>query len=183
MNTSASSRKILPDSSSSRPSGSSPRTPEQPWTVFSQLIENEAQLNPISLASSQSHNASCVSDAGTAHETCASGLESSTSSISGACPQIYPTSSSCKYRVSEDSYRGDLNVNSAFEQPQPDLKTRLSALALSPLHRNVLKCSIAYFSASLFTFCPYLSNLISDLVSYGPGKAAPTPTGHMVATM
>ncbi|KAM6502305.1 Fusaric acid resistance protein-like domain containing protein [Amanita muscaria] len=55
---------------------------------------------------------------------------------------------------------------------------------LSLLQRNVLKCSIAYFIASLFTFCPFLSSLISDLVSYGVGKeVVSTPTGHMVATI
>ncbi|TCD61379.1 hypothetical protein EIP91_008533 [Steccherinum ochraceum] len=56
---------------------------------------------------------------------------------------------------------------------------------LSPLQRNILKCSIAYFIGSLFTFSPYLSGLISDLTSYGPseGDRVPSPSGHMVATV
>lgn len=51
-------------------------------------------------------------------------------------------------------------------------------------HRNVLKCAIAYFVASLFTFSPYLSRFISDLSSYGPNDpTTPSPSGHMVATI
>ncbi|KAF8993682.1 Fusaric acid resistance protein-like-domain-containing protein [Cyathus striatus] len=49
-------------------------------------------------------------------------------------------------------------------------------------YRNVLKCSIAYFVASLFTFSPYFSHIISD-VTYGSGERKPSPSGHMVATI
>ncbi|KAH8107675.1 Fusaric acid resistance protein-like-domain-containing protein [Cristinia sonorae] len=57
--------------------------------------------------------------------------------------------------------------------------------SLTPLQRNILKCSIAYFIGSLFTFSPYLSGLISDLTSNGPsdGERTPSPAGHMVATV
>lgn len=55
------------------------------------------------------------------------------------------------------------------------------------LYRNILKCAVAYFIASLFTFSPYLSSLMSDLTSYGVSAARtggrPTASGHMVATM
>lgn len=51
------------------------------------------------------------------------------------------------------------------------------------VQRNVLKCAIAYFIASLFTFSPTLSNFIGDLTSYGPGSKGPSPSAHMVATM
>lgn len=54
---------------------------------------------------------------------------------------------------------------------------------LTLLQRNVLKCAIAYFIASLFTFSPTLSNFIGDLTSYGPGSKGPSPSAHMVATM
>lgn len=54
---------------------------------------------------------------------------------------------------------------------------------LSPLHRNILKCSVAYFIASLFTFSPYLSGFIADLTNYGRGESYPAPSGHMVATV
>lgn len=80
--------------------------------------------------------------------------------------------------------------------PPPTLLSRIRALpsrlpTLSVLHRNILKCAIAYFVASLFTFNPYLSGLMSDLTTFAVphrnsfltmGKR-PTPSGHMVATM
>ncbi|EKM80929.1 hypothetical protein AGABI1DRAFT_56115 [Agaricus bisporus var. burnettii JB137-S8] len=59
--------------------------------------------------------------------------------------------------------------------------TNLPTLTL--LQRNVLKCSIAYFIASLFTFSPTLSHFIGDLTSYGPGAKGPSPSAHMVATI
>src|SRR5262245_45985280 len=49
------------------------------------------------------------------------------------------------------------------------------------LYRNILKCGAAYFIASLFTFSPLLSGIISDITSYG--EQAPSPSGHMVATV
>jgi hypothetical protein len=54
---------------------------------------------------------------------------------------------------------------------------------LSVLQRNVLKCAIAYFLASLFTFIPFLSNFISDIGSFGTGSEDPSPSAHMIATM
>ncbi|KAI0765646.1 Fusaric acid resistance protein-like-domain-containing protein [Trametes elegans] len=54
---------------------------------------------------------------------------------------------------------------------------------LSPLYRNILKCSIAYFLGSLFTFSPYLSGFIADITGNGPDGRMPSPSGHMVATV
>ena len=54
---------------------------------------------------------------------------------------------------------------------------------LSTLQRNMLKCAIAYFLASLFTFIPFLSNFISDIGSFGKGSEIPSPSAHMIATM
>lgn len=59
--------------------------------------------------------------------------------------------------------------------------------AVPIVYRNMLKCAIAYFIASLFTFEPHLAALFSGLVSYGnsgdPSERLPLPSGHMVATM
>ncbi|KAF8320692.1 hypothetical protein DL93DRAFT_2052449 [Clavulina sp. PMI_390] len=65
---------------------------------------------------------------------------------------------------------------------------RLSWLAfmrvpqLTTFQRDIVKCAIAYLIGSLFTFNPYLSKLVSDIV---PSHASegPSPTGHMVATV
>ncbi|KIJ60068.1 hypothetical protein HYDPIDRAFT_99557 [Hydnomerulius pinastri MD-312] len=51
------------------------------------------------------------------------------------------------------------------------------------LWKNILKCSVAYFLASLFTFQPYLSQYFGDLVSYGSGAGGPAPSAHMIATI
>ncbi|KAJ7162250.1 Fusaric acid resistance protein-like-domain-containing protein [Mycena filopes] len=59
----------------------------------------------------------------------------------------------------------------------------LSLPTVPLLYQNILKCAIAYFIASLFTFSPYLSTFISDLTTYGDGERRPSPSGHMVATV
>jgi hypothetical protein len=53
----------------------------------------------------------------------------------------------------------------------------------STLHCNILKCSLAYFLGSLFTYYPPLSRFISDLTQDSPGEKYPSAMGHMVATV
>lgn len=65
-----------------------------------------------------------------------------------------------------------------FKQPW-----RAEVPSISTLHRNMLKCAIAYFIASLFTFVPFLSKLISDISTFGHGHGLPSPSAHMIATM
>ena len=80
----------------------------------------------------------------------------------------------------------DDGVAAVEPKSEPSSRNWLSNLpTLTPLQRNILKCSIAYFIGSLFTFSPYLSGFISDLTSYGPsdGERVPSPAGHMVATV
>lgn len=62
-------------------------------------------------------------------------------------------------------------------------KRFLTLPTLTPVQRNILKCCIAYFIGSLFTFSPYLSGFIADLTGNGPGERTPSPSGHMVATV
>lgn len=152
--------------------------PERMWTLFTQLMENGGQLNHTSL--------SLDLNATTPHTAPPSPAESSNTSILYP-PHASPAAPSKRPDNLEDGHEAH-DSGIAFSRPQPEssipslmyLTRRWFSL---PLHRNVLKCSIAYFTASLFTFCPYFSGLISDLVSYGPGRRAPTPSGHMVATM
>lgn len=54
---------------------------------------------------------------------------------------------------------------------------------LPTLYRNILKCSLAYFLGSLFTYYLPLSRFISKLTQDGPGEKYPSATGHMVATV
>ena len=51
------------------------------------------------------------------------------------------------------------------------------------LWKNMLKCSVAYFIASLFTFHPSLSRFFGDLTSYGSAGDGPYPSAHLIATM
>ncbi|KAH9017314.1 Fusaric acid resistance protein-like-domain-containing protein [Lactarius pseudohatsudake] len=55
--------------------------------------------------------------------------------------------------------------------------------ALPTLYRNILKCSLAYFLGSLFTYYTPLSRLIVELTQDGPGEKYPSAAGHMVATV
>ena len=54
---------------------------------------------------------------------------------------------------------------------------------LTVLQRNVFKCSLAYFLASLFTLIPYLASFIADISSFGHGHGKPSPSAHMIATV
>ena len=54
---------------------------------------------------------------------------------------------------------------------------------LPTLYRNILKCSLAYFLGSLFTYYTPLSRFISELTQDGPGEKYPSAMGHMVATV
>ncbi|KAI0088109.1 Fusaric acid resistance protein-like-domain-containing protein [Irpex rosettiformis] len=59
----------------------------------------------------------------------------------------------------------------------------LPTVSLSPLHKNILKCCVAYFIGSLFTYSPFLSGFIADITGGDPGDRSPSPSGHMVATV
>lgn len=100
-----------------------------------------------------------------------------------------PTRGGMTAHASTD-YNSDTSATSSSSQHSPEVKStpcwystqRLPTL--STLHRNIIKCVIAYFIASLFTFSPYLSSFISDITSDNePGQNPPSPAGHMVATM
>ena len=54
---------------------------------------------------------------------------------------------------------------------------------LTVLQRNVLKCGLAYFFASLFTLVPYLASFISDISSFGHGHGKPSPSAHLISTV
>ena len=158
----------------------------QQWSLFGQLMENEGQL-PSSM-SAPIHSR---------HEGRADSP--------GLSPRIRPSDS---FHTQPTSYDASFPVHSITSElaSNPNnhetdslsssaaTSTRVLSGATHPyipfrlptftiIHRNVLKCAIAYFVASLFTFSPHLSRFISDSSSYGPNNSTPSPTGHMVATM
>jgi hypothetical protein len=68
---------------------------------------------------------------------------------------------------------------------QPQKKrwySKLKPPPLTPLQRNILKCAVAYFVGSLFTFNLTLSSLITSVISTGD-ESAPSKSGHLVATV
>lgn len=83
-------------------------------------------------------------------------------------------------------YDSDAQSVSTINRPQASSSRqtwRPSLPTLSPLSRNILKCCVAYFIGSLFTYSPYLSGLIADITGGDPGERAPSPSGHIVTTM
>lgn len=80
-----------------------------------------------------------------------------------------------------DGPHSPISPEASEQKASEPLINRIPPIPL--LYRNVLKCSIAYFIASLFTFSPYLSSFISDLTSRDPGPHTPLPSGYMVATI
>ncbi|KAH8825581.1 hypothetical protein DL96DRAFT_1711406 [Flagelloscypha sp. PMI_526] len=78
----------------------------------------------------------------------------------------------------------------ASEQPPADPSPKKSFISLFTipeiplLYKNVLKCSVAYLLASLFTFIPALSLLIHDLTPWMDDKERKaSASAHMVATV
>lgn len=85
-----------------------------------------------------------------------------------------------------DSADSDTSIESVSTPPDVQTeRSRIPRLADVPLvYRNVFKCGLAYFIASLFTYNPYISDFISSLVRNSDGdRNSPLPGGHMVATV
>ena len=68
-------------------------------------------------------------------------------------------------------------------RPRPPWYAWSRVPALPTLYRNILKCSVAYFMGSLFTYSPYLSGVISAITTRESSERFPAPSGHMVATV
>jgi hypothetical protein len=172
------------------PSNSQPnRRPSEytrQWSLFGQLMEIEGQL-PSSIGSTtNSHPHESDGDI-SVHEHAASSpprtrLNSNFHTQYSAEPTSYDAS--FPYSIT-NNYEPDSLSSSAASLDVPSRAIPPFRLpTFTNTHRNILKCAIAYFIASLFTFSPHLSRFISDLSSYGPNDpTTPSPSGHMVATM
>lgn len=155
---------------------------ERQWTLFGELMANELRGSesregrlypPMVPSTSESSSHSIFEDEGSRVQSPPQFLpnpdlhaeyDSDDSEDSHA-----PTASSHRTRV--EAARRWYSISSRLPK-------------LSNLQRNVAKCVVAYFIASLFTFSPYLSSFIADISSDNePGKSTPSPAGHMVATM
>lgn len=88
----------------------------------------------------------------------------------------FPTSHDFTYDSDSSSTHTATRSSQALPQPKVQ-QPRLPSLTV--MQKNILKCAVAYFLGSLFTFNPYLSGIVSDITS----AEGPSPSGHMVATV
>lgn len=190
-------------------SSASRKMPEHQWTVFGQLMEDEGQLPPSNSDPSVRSRTSFLRSG--ARNRSPSSMPAESSSLfqysNVQSPQPERRTSFGAWTPGENGHvETDYNSDNSDDDDDSDLEDsptpasddeeesrgyriwrRFSSLfpPLSIAYRNMLKCAIAYFIASLFTFEPHLSTLFSGLVSYGNTgeKRLPLPSGHMVATM
>ncbi|KAF9038642.1 Fusaric acid resistance protein-like-domain-containing protein [Panaeolus papilionaceus] len=151
------------------------------WSIFGQVMENEVNLHAS--WTSQGFNGSSTNLANDAalggpshhHEINAGDDDAETTSL--LTDHHHDVSA-----ADDQSFTSSQTTATQRQSPSHNL---FHSITLSPVAQNVLKCAFAYFIASLFTFSPTLSALISDLTSYGPGgnRGKPSPSGHMVATI
>jgi len=165
------------------------RQSDHHWTVFGQLMENGVQPLPNASTQQAPKQRSKPTTSRQRDGSPAISPDSNPNSFVNVESPAAQRSESFFGPSSTDDviggYDSDDSNTSTTTRPSRGGPTRFlnHLLRLSTTHRNVLKCSIAYLIASLFTFSPYLSGFISDLTSYGPGERKPSPSGHMVATM
>jgi hypothetical protein len=158
-----------------------PRAQDSPWSLFGQLMENEGQLR-----------------GSRPKERSGSVLDQTWSSLSGVAesdsvlidPFLEQPPPASAYPATESVLpNAPNNITEPITTPMHTLTPiKMSFYSwrfphIPVLYRNIVKCAVAYFIASLFTFSPYLSGFISDITSYGSGERRPSPSGHLVATV
>lgn len=189
-------------------------TPESDhqWSLFGQLMENEGQL-PLTSTTPGGRRLSTS----TSGHPILQGSRNSTSNLthssitdpfldthtvtdrSGQSALRPPFDASSSKGPAPDTNNDDYDSSDSDsdEETEPSISAEPSPVpwyslrripSVPILYRHVLKCAIAYFIASLFTFNPFLANLLSKITLYGdmdhrPGPREPFPSGHMVASM
>jgi hypothetical protein len=178
--------------------GSTAHTPaHSPWSLFGELMETEGQLRNPEVSKMQRRSRSNLESPKDIIPESETDPFLGTRASSHLRPKKRlsesPTPEQINPKLPEDlftDYDSDTSDTSVDSTPALPLKAdtvpwfsskRLHNLPI--LYRNILKCAVAYFLASLFTFSPYLSGFLSDITSYGPGERRPSPSGHMVATV
>ena len=161
------------------PSGS-----QRQWSLFGQLMEVDALSSSIGSTPRHSRPNSDGNISVREHDPSSPAL-SPRRRLSSSFHTQYSTELNAPYPITTEpdglsSSAASLDVHSRPTQSYLPFRP----LTFTNTHRNVLKCAIAYFIGSLFTFSPHLSRFINDLSSYGPNDpTTPSPSGHMVATM
>lgn len=156
---------------------------EHQWTVFGQLMENELRGSETRRVKRHPSQMTPASESQSDYFTYSSVGEDRASRVESPVADLPPS----RNDIPDDDYDSDISETSirpSFAEPVPRWYSIRRLPKLSNLHRNIVKCAIAYFIASLFTFSPYLSSFVSDITSDNePGDTGPSPAGHMVATV
>lgn len=163
------------------------------WTLFGQLMENEGHLRatPSSTKSRRdsdvdyfSHGVgSSLSDSFHLHAHAEDREDDSdvfSDSVHGSLGNFRNTAANPTDDYDSDDFSSSTSthrVSSSSWFAWPTFRKP----SISLVWRNVFKCAIAYFVASLFTFSPSLSRWIAPVTS--GSSTIPSPSGHMVATM
>jgi hypothetical protein len=172
-----------PASSHRQPVLRRPLPGEHQWSVFGQLMENELRGSETRRAKRHPSQMTPTSESQSGYFTSSSIAEDRASRVQSPVADLPPS----RNDIPEDDYDSDISETSmrqSFAEPVPRWYSIRRLPKLSNLHRNIVKCAIAYFIASLFTFSPYLSSFVSDITSDNePGDTGPSPAGHMVATV
>ncbi|KAL5523436.1 hypothetical protein ACEPAG_7609 [Sanghuangporus baumii] len=162
---------------------------EREWTVFGQLMQDSGQLrtpdsshNIKKRHSQRSVRASAPST--TMPSRPDSILQEGTSIVQspvrGTFPELEGTSAvHTDYEPDSDSDPD--SESSASLLPPPSAPRRWHLPEVPILYRNILKCAVAYFLGSLWTYVTPLSLMIGSITS--GGDRVPFPSGHMVATV
>lgn len=164
------------------------RSPRREWSVFEQRMENEGQMRTRSTLR-ESVNESAVHSP--LRQTSRTPTRSE-SPIPGT-PRLQrvvvndhesETASTIGYDSESDDEGSSRRSTPAFSPPLQKRRwyTVPKLPSLTPLQRKILKCAVAYFIGSLFTFNSTLSNVITSVISTGD-ESAPSQSGHMVATV
>lgn len=165
------------------------RPPKREWSVFEQRMENEGQMRTKNTLR-ESMSEGVVSS--TLHQTAVTPIRSE-SPVSCA-PSLRRIAVEDGHESDDASTIGydsesDVEDSSRPSTPTPVLSpqkrrwySKWNPPSLTPLQRNILKCAVAYFIGSLFTFNSTLSGLITSVISTGD-ETAPSQSGHMVATV
>lgn len=166
------------------------KPPPQPeWSVFGQRMENEGQMRTRNtLRASMSEGV--VPSLFQPTADLAARSESPTPGVSSfrrvAVDGGHESDDASTIGYDSESDSEDSSHPSTPIPASPPRKRRWyqkwKLPPLSPLQRNILKCSVAYFLGSQFTFNPTLSGLVTSVTST-EDEPGPSKLGHLVATV
>lgn len=172
-----------------RKSNSGAKSPlEHQWTLFGQVLENEQQGSESRRIKRRPTHLLSPSASFGGYLPSAPIFEDRTSRVQSPVEDLPLSRDGMSEEYDSDDSETSETLAPSARPSQVESRPRWYSPSrlptLSNLHRSIIKCVIAYFIASLFTFSPYLSSFISDITSDNePGSSRPSPAGHMVATV